>query len=165
MAKKKTRGFTLAELIIVMALGAMVLASAGSLLYSGYQSFRINSALQEDQYQIRMALDSITRELRRIDIKEVAYIDAIDQQLNIIMNDGGQILYELYNDGVNTPELQRNCSSDDVSDVAFSNVQLGNIVFEPEGPDVYKPEKIRVTATGVNGTEVITVISLSRSGK
>lgn len=65
MAQKKSRGVTLVELIVSVALLAVVMAAAGSAVYSASQSFAITRKMQEDEYNARLALLSITREVHR----------------------------------------------------------------------------------------------------
>ncbi len=58
------RGFTMIELLIGMALGLIVVASAVTVFSGSRKSVELNSALTDIQDSARFALDAITRDIR-----------------------------------------------------------------------------------------------------
>jgi prepilin-type N-terminal cleavage/methylation domain-containing protein len=58
------RGFTLAELMVVMALTGLVLAGVFSIQQQGTNSYLMGAGRVETQQNARVALDLMTRELR-----------------------------------------------------------------------------------------------------
>ncbi|MCL2665949.1 MAG: type II secretion system GspH family protein [Defluviitaleaceae bacterium] len=62
---KKNKGFTLLELIVTLSIVVMVTAAAGSALFSAFQSYSVNLKIQDDQYNARLALLAMTRDVHR----------------------------------------------------------------------------------------------------
>jgi prepilin-type N-terminal cleavage/methylation domain-containing protein len=62
--QKKKAGFTLTELMLVIAIFAILAVTIGVLLYNSLESVSNNVALLDDQYSTRMALLSIIQEIR-----------------------------------------------------------------------------------------------------
>lgn len=63
-SKSREHGFTLVELMIAMAIGLMVIASAVTVFSGSRKSIDLNSALTDIQDSARFALDAITRDIR-----------------------------------------------------------------------------------------------------
>jgi len=61
---QRTSGFTLVELMIAMALGLLVIASAITVFSGSRKSIELNSALTDIQDSARFAMDTITRDIR-----------------------------------------------------------------------------------------------------
>lgn len=59
-----SRGFTLAELLVAVAVVGMVLVSLGTLLQRGHQAYQAGAAQIEAQQSARAALERLARELR-----------------------------------------------------------------------------------------------------
>jgi len=85
MKNKKTKGFTLIEMIITVTVLIIIMAMAGSALHFAMQSYRQDRIIQERQYDARLAMLSISREIRR-------GVDSIDEAganvLKLKMKDG-----------------------------------------------------------------------------
>jgi len=61
---RRTSGFTLVELMIAMAIGLIVVASAITVFSGSRKSIDLNSALTDLQDSARFAMDAITRDIR-----------------------------------------------------------------------------------------------------
>ena len=77
----------------------IVVSAAGSVLYAAFQSLRIAQKLQDDQYNARMALLGITREIHRgfsqTDITITGTAEANDKALMIQIDYDAYITYRL----------------------------------------------------------------------
>ncbi|MDD4797326.1 MAG: prepilin-type N-terminal cleavage/methylation domain-containing protein [Eubacteriales bacterium] len=61
---KKCRGFTLIELIMAIAIGAMVVAVAFSLIYGGLAAYQKSSQITRGLDTVRLATLNITKDVR-----------------------------------------------------------------------------------------------------
>lgn len=62
--KKNRKGFTLVELMMAIGIGAMVIAVAFSLIYSGLMIFQKSSQISRGIDTVRLATLSITKDVR-----------------------------------------------------------------------------------------------------
>jgi prepilin-type N-terminal cleavage/methylation domain-containing protein len=62
---KRRGGFTLTEVIIALAILLIVVVSAGAVFMSAMQSFALNKQLQDDQYNVRMALVALSQDAHK----------------------------------------------------------------------------------------------------
>ncbi len=65
------QGFNLVELMIALALGALIIAAAVSLFTTNQRTFQLQQAITESQEQGRFALDYIMRDLRQMGLVEL----------------------------------------------------------------------------------------------
>lgn len=65
------KGFNLVELMIAVALGAMVIAAAISLFSTNQRTFKLQQAMTESQEQGRFALDYLMRDVRQMGLVEL----------------------------------------------------------------------------------------------
>jgi prepilin-type N-terminal cleavage/methylation domain-containing protein len=102
------RGFTLAELLVVMALTGLVLAGVFSIQQQGTNSYLMGAGRVETQQNARVALDLMTRELRSA--KSVTALgSATDITFVTVMVIGGiptdvTVRYELVGNTLNRTE-------------------------------------------------------------
>ena len=100
MKNKKTRGATLTELIICIAILATVMTIAGAALFNAFHSYALTTKIQEDEYNLRMAALSISRQIRH-------GVESVDEELlpevlKLKMHDGKIITYKLTDEGILT---------------------------------------------------------------
>lgn len=62
--KQKKRGITLIELIVVLAISGIVISSLGSIYVANMKTFKKSSERSQNQYDVKMAADFITDQLR-----------------------------------------------------------------------------------------------------
>lgn len=70
-SRRGQRGFNLVELMIAMALGALVIAAAISLFTTNQRTFQLQQAITQSQEQGRFALDYLMRDLRQMGLVEL----------------------------------------------------------------------------------------------
>ncbi|NNU75974.1 PilW family protein [Clostridium estertheticum] len=87
---KDKRGFTLIELIIVVALLGIVITMGFSVLSFGYKSFNSQTDTTDNQSNVRYAISDITKQIRCADPTKTIVI------ANGIVNiDEGRVIYKL----------------------------------------------------------------------
>jgi len=144
---KSKRGATLTELIISVSILVVVVSMAFSAVLSAIQSYALTERLQNDEYNIRMAALSISREIHRGVLKDgVTFSPHV---LTLRMVHGGDVEYT-FNDG----ELTRTKAGN--SDIPFAAVKLQGFFAEAEDG------KVRLTLTGEYTGEIKMTISISR---
>lgn len=151
MTNKKTRGLTLVELLISVALLALVTVCAGTALFSAFQSYAVTAKLQEDEYNARLALLSMTREAHR-GVTGVFISKGTNDTLELTMPDGAIVKFYL-TDGT----LYRDVSGGDTP-VAFTTTRLNS--FEADVTADGRWLTLRVE--GQHDLVLETTISLSR---
>ncbi|MCL2816472.1 MAG: type II secretion system GspH family protein [Oscillospiraceae bacterium] len=148
MKNKNIRGVTLTELIICIAILATVMTIAGAALFDAFHSYAITTKIQEDEYNLRMAALSISRQIRHgvnSDTPIVAYLN----NLEFTMHDGKKITYVLSEEGMLTRTGD--------SAVPFVAVKLSS--FDA----VYENGRIKLTLISEqHGTEVKMTVAVNR---
>ena len=145
MRAKNKGGATLAELILCAAIMAVVMLAVGAVMLSAFQSYARTAKIQEDEYNIRMAVLSISRQIRHGGVP-----DAIAPgSLSLMMPDGNTVTYTV-NGGI----LER--AGD--SDVPFASVKLkGFTAVHNSGKD-----SITLALKGEHGLEVTMAVTMNR---
>ncbi len=64
--KRQTRGFTLIEMIMVIVITGVIASLAGMLLQHGVRAYVLSGELTEIDWQGRLALERLLRDLRRM---------------------------------------------------------------------------------------------------
>jgi len=145
MKNKKNRGATLTELIICIAILATVMSIAGAALFDAFHSYAITTKIQEDEYNLRMAALSISRQIRH-GVKDVKK-DLLPDILELTMYDDTIIKYEVIDgrltDGGN-------------STVPFVEVNLSEFTAKLEAG------RIILALTGEHGMTVTMTVAIDR---
>ena len=144
---KNKRGATLLELIVTLSILAIVIGMAASAVFSALPSYVLTKRLQEDEYNIRMAALSISREIHRgVEEGGVTFSSSV---LTLKMIHGGEVEYT-FRDG----ELTR--TKDGNSDIPFVAVKLQEFsANEVDG-------KVRLTLRGEYTGDIEMTVSISR---
>jgi len=148
---KSKRGVTLLELIVALSILVIVVGMATSAVFSAIQSYALTTRLQDDEYNIRMAALSISREIHRGVLEGgVIFSSSVSSSvLKLEMIHGGDVEYT-FTDGELTRTKEGN------SDIPFVAVKLqGFSVVEANG-------KVRLTLTGEHTGDIEMTISISR---
>ena len=87
---KDKRGFTLIELIIVIALLGVVIMMGFSILSFGYKSFNSQTDTTDNQSNVRYAMSDISKRIRSADPSKTISIAH-----SIVNIDEGRVIYEL----------------------------------------------------------------------
>ena len=144
---KSKRGASLLELIITISILAIVLSIAASAVFSAVQANALTTRLQNDEYNIRMAALSISREIHRGVIK--GGVNFFDSVLRLNMIHGGDVEYT-FKDG----ELSR--TQEGNSDIPFVPVKLKGFSAEEANG------KVRLILTGEYIGDIEMAVSISR---
>jgi len=64
--RSRNAGFTLVEMIVTIVVGAVVFALGSTILSSGFQAYFVGREITNDDWQARLALERMTRELRGV---------------------------------------------------------------------------------------------------
>jgi prepilin-type N-terminal cleavage/methylation domain-containing protein len=117
---KSTAGFTLAELLIALAVMGILLAAVAVAFNASFTNYRENEDIFKSLNKARQALNRITTQIRTA--KEVYVIDETLEQCSMETCDGQVIRYQ-YNSTNNTLNLEANGNSyvlcDNVTDMNF----------------------------------------------
>lgn len=92
MAARRERGFSLVELVMVIVLFGIVAAFAAPMLGSAFQAWFIGRDISEVDWQARVAVERITRELRTVRAPADLVLAAADD-LTFVDLDGNSIRY------------------------------------------------------------------------
>ena len=145
---KSKRGATLLELIITISILAIVIGMAASAVFSAVQAHALTVRLQDDEYNIRMAALSISREIHR-GVMEEGGVEFLPPVLRLKMIYGDDVEYT-FMDG----ELTR--TREGSSDIPFIAVKLRDFSAEEVNG------KIRLTLTGEYTGDIVMTVSISR---
>lgn len=89
---RPARGFSLIELVMVMVLFGIVAAVAAPVLSSGFQAYFTGRDISEVDWQARVAIERMTRELRSIRAPADLVITSADN-IAFVDSDGNPIRY------------------------------------------------------------------------
>ena len=135
------------ELLITITILVIVIGMAASAVFTAIQSYTLTARLQEDEYNIRMAALSISREIHRGVLE--GGVEFNDPYLTLQMIHGEDVEYRFW-DG----ELIRTKAGN--SDIPFVTVQLQNFsASEADG-------KVHLKLTGEYTGEIEMTVSISR---
>jgi len=81
MEHKKNQGFTLIELIIVIAISGIIIAGSSMLLFQGINAYNAGKTEINSSWQATLAIERITRDLR-----------AISSTANILTASSGELI-------------------------------------------------------------------------
>ena len=144
---KSKRGASLLELLIAISILVTVIGMAASAVFSAIESYTLTERLQDDEYNIRMAALSISREIHRGVLE--GGVDFSPSVLTLQMIHGGDVEYT-FMDG----ELTRTKAGN--SNIPFAAVKLKGFSAEEENG------KVRLTLTGEYSGEIEMTVSISR---
>jgi len=147
--KKSKRGATLLELLITITILVVVIGMAASAVFSAITSYSLTARLQEDEYSIRMAALSISREIHRGVLE--GGVEILPQGLRLQMIHGGDVEYR-FADG----ELSRTEAGS--SDIPFATVKLQSF----SASELEEDGKVRLKLTGEYTGEIEMTVSISR---
>lgn len=152
---KKNRGMTLVELIIAIAILAIIVAAMSSILMYTFGAYNNNKEVQQEQHNTRLALLSISRQAHRgVDSAE---FDFDTNELTFTMYDGTSTV-KFYLDSDNILKRDASVSNDEML-VPFVGVELS----EFNADVTTKPGWATITVKGKYGKETVTTtISLTR---
>jgi len=145
--RKSNRGATLLELIITISLLVIVIGMAASAVFSAVQSYALTTRLQDDEYNIRMAALSISREIHRGVQEEGVHV--LPGKLTLKMIYGGDVEYTFAGG-----ELTR--TKEGSSDIPFTTVRLRDFKASEDNG------KIHLTLTGEYIGDIKMTVSISR---
>jgi prepilin-type N-terminal cleavage/methylation domain-containing protein len=183
---KQKAGFSLIEILVSLALLAMVIWIAGGAVYMASDSYGITARMQDDEYAARIAMLNISRELHR-GWRGVEYTPAMphdddgdglpeyydDAWLKLTGLEGAEITYTFDRQVGGSGKLSRAINAG-TSPVVFEEIDLKGFVIEVEGftaePDGYfKIEedypgfpRLKITLACENGLDVATKVALLR---
>jgi prepilin-type N-terminal cleavage/methylation domain-containing protein len=186
---KKRAGFTLVEVLVSLAILALVIWVAGGAVFMAADSYALTTRMQDDEYAARLAMLNISRELHRgwsrIEFTPIQYetdpvtgdilpIPATPATLNLQNADGTEELEYVFEKGYydEYDQITRNFKTG-TSPVAFMPVNLrgfdisvegvsivdGHFVVDDDSPGV---PRIVITLVCENGLEVSTKVALMR---
>jgi len=144
---KSKRGATLLELLITISILVVVIGMATSAVFSAIQSYTLTKRLQDDEYNIRMAALSISREIHRGVVD--GGVEFFPPILRLKMIHGGVVEYT-FMDG----ELTRTQAGN--SEIPFVPVKLQDFFAQEAGG------KVRLTLTGEFTGQIEMTVSISR---
>lgn len=120
---KSSKGYSLLELILVIAIIGFVITLSYNADLFGLKTFAISQNRSQNQYEVRMATDFISRNVRYANaIEPLASsptVDTMDSNWSYIFINGGQLKY--YKNGV----LQQIHGADNASDFKFQSAMNG----------------------------------------
>lgn len=90
----RQKGVTLVELIIVIVVTGVVLASLGAILAQGFKSYSAGKNIINTDWQARYVLERLTRELRMIN-SNADITNPLATSLTIVNSDGDTVQFQL----------------------------------------------------------------------
>jgi len=146
--KQKKKGLTLIELVIVIAISGIVISSLSSIYVSNMKSFKKSNERSQNQYDVKMAADFITEQLRYAkNVKITNTVPAADESSNniylSISGDNSQIAYNKKGIAASTPGI--------------SNVNDYTLEFTKVSDDVIK---FKVGKKGTNAYDIETQVKV-----
>ncbi|KGK86375.1 hypothetical protein DP73_16760 [Desulfosporosinus sp. HMP52] len=156
MERKYIKGYTLAELIVVMAIMAILGTTLLTMMNTGGKLYRNANAIMEEQSNSRLAMSYITMRIRQNDVKNninianVTVDGKLYRALTIADSSNSNRSYWIYIDTTTgkLKELIVTSTSTSVSDIAdVSNFTIKKLVSVPS-----MPTTIRIEITSKDGT-------------
>lgn len=147
--RKSTRGFTLVELIVSVAMLSIVMAAAGSAMFAAAQSYAETKKMQDDEYNARLALLAITREVHR----GVTELDASGSELRILAYDGTTEIVYTFDD---TAKILRRSGDIGSTPVQFAETELERFTASSDG------RLLTLEIEGRNGLNLKTTVAILR---
>jgi prepilin-type N-terminal cleavage/methylation domain-containing protein len=96
MRRTSSRGFTLIEAIVVIVIAAVLAAIGATVMSRGFQNYFLARELARDSAQGTLALERMTRELRRVRTPTAADLTiGVPGQITFVDADGDTIVYAL----------------------------------------------------------------------
>lgn len=147
MTRKSARGMTLIELILAVGILAIVAVAVGSAMVAATKSYALTAKMQDDEYNARLALLSITREIHR-GVTEIDIVSGSVFTMEIKPVSGETVTYT-FSGG----ELTRTGDSP----VTFVPVGLKSFSV-----DVADTRRVKISVECVNGMKLETVVARTR---
>jgi len=94
--RRKARGFTLAEFMVAVTIGLIILAAVSSVYVSSGQTFRANDNLARVQENTRIAFDFMSRDIRQAGYSGCA-LQGSSISFNNVLNNSSNVLWDFYN--------------------------------------------------------------------
>ena len=162
---KRNKGFTLIEQIIAVAILFIVLAMVGGGVAAVFELNRHQGYLQNDQYNIRMALLNISREIRH----GVDLVSATGNVLQFQNQNGETVTFTLVGGRLNR-SIQG--TSDTTVALPFYPAQLSDFrverldsqgrLYNPGREPYYPGNWIRISLVGDDGVELNVTLAIYR---
>lgn len=143
MSREQPRGFTLVELVVALALAAVVMALVGSLFVASLSAWRRGSDVREAQVQATILVDVIAR-----DVRNASQAPSVSISPSLSVEEGEPILSV-----ATAPAAESGGSGDQAAWILFLHlpdrrqVVRQNIVPGPAGRVTVRDS--RIVATGV----------------
>jgi prepilin-type N-terminal cleavage/methylation domain-containing protein len=137
----RSRGFTLIELVMSIVVVGVLASMGATMLGSGFRSFFLSREITQNDWQGRLALERMTRDLRAVrtptDLTtmtagQIAFTDSDNDQINYTLN--GTTLTRAQNGGT-AWVLADNVTA--VTGLAFSYLKNDGLTTAAAATDVY----------------------------
>jgi type IV pilus assembly protein PilW len=146
--KSVTRGYSLLELLVAMALGALVIAAAVQLLNVNQRTFRLQQTMMDVQEQGRFTLDYIVRDIYKMGFMQV---DSTGNPIYTAGSISGVQQTDVMVGGVTYPAMADGGNGDDRLTFSYFSGEYGNV--DCEG-DVALPDVFVVNTYWVNNGDL-----------
>ena len=116
--QRRSRGFTLIEMIMVIVITGLIASLGGMLLHHGVRAYVLSGELTESDWQGRLALERLLRDLRRLRSASPADLTMTPSDRISFVDESGQSISYTLSGGT----LMRNGKplADGISTLAFS---------------------------------------------
>ncbi len=160
-AKRKTKGgFTIIEMLISLAILALLMSAVATAFYASAVNYRENEDIFRAVHTARQVLYRITMELRTA--TAVKHDDPANE-CSMVTAEGSDITYR-YNSGDNTLYLITNDDATDADYVFCDNVTAMTFVrtFDTGDPTVVKNVQINMTVAAGNVSQTVATAAVVR---
>lgn len=158
LAQTFLRGFTLIEMIIVIVVLGAIFAVGGLVLGRAFESYSLTATTTDVDWQGRVALERMVRELREIRTATATDLDmASNTQIRFVDSTGRRVC--LYRDGA-TSRLMRSTPADFVAACNTANPQpladyvanggLNFFYYRNDGNDAATPAEVYYVSVTLN---------------
>lgn len=160
MIRKSRRGMTLIELMLAVGILAIVAVATGYATVAAAKSYAFTTKMQNDEYNARLALLAITRELHR-GLAEPE--EGVAAEPLKIYSDPGRFTLEM--EPANGETVTYTFSGGELtrtgnSPVTFVPVELESFSVDVDNLD--DPRRVKISVKCVNGMKLETVVALYR---